>query len=392
MKKRVLVIIPDRFERSAGGMGAHSWPMFEALSEKYDFYIAAYPLAGTAVPSFVKEYHEVSAPFTEVKFGALNVMISQIRYLSAATSFPKPDLIYAYDWSIYLAASEAADHFKVPMVARMCLSAILLSDQGYSFGLDLKEPLYKALHNSFCEMEIRGLKKADRIVQVSEGYAKMYDKVAPFRSKTRVVHNGIDLSVWQKRDFSPYPLPGKNKMKIIYIGRMVEMKGIVPLCQARVPEGIDLIFIGEQDRADLVCREAIKNKMAREKNVFHLGAIYGDEKIRAMRSADAVIVPSYHETFGNVGMEALAAGRMVLSSRVGGLGDYLNDQTSIFCGTRPETIEQAYKKLLGMSAPEREAMRAAGYEQVKGMTVEKAAEALGKVFEEALSTADQVKN
>lgn len=391
-KKRVLVIMPDRFEKSAGGMGAHSKVVFEALSDKYEFYVAAYPLAGTQVPAFVTDYRQVGAPFTEVKFGALNVMIAQTEYLAAAMSFPKPDLVYAYDWSIYLAAIEAANLFNVPLVTRMCLSAILLSHQGYFFGLDIREPLHKALHNSFCEMEIRGLKRADRIVQISEGYAAMYDKVAPFRSKTSIVYNGIDLNEWQDRagqqKSEPYSLPGKNKYKMVFIGRLVDMKGVLQLCKAKVPEGIDLIFIGDIDRADITFREALAQKMKHESNIFCLGALYGQEKIRALKSADAVIIPSYHEAFGNVGLEALAAGCIVLSSRVGGMADFLTDETSIFCGTKIETIEEAFKKFLELSESEtdRARMLDAGQKMVQKFTIQSAALALDKVFTEVLST------
>ena len=180
MKKKVLVIIPDRFEKATGGMGANSAPVLARLSGEYDFYIAGFPLAGSGKPAFATEYREVSSAFSEIKNGAVATVAAQARYLAAALSFPKPDLIYAYDWSVYHAAVEAADHFGVPLVARMCLSAILLGAQGYTYGLDMNHPVSKAVHNALCEMEIRGLKRADRVIHISEGYAKQYESIAPF--------------------------------------------------------------------------------------------------------------------------------------------------------------------------------------------------------------------
>ncbi len=383
-KKKILVIIPDRFEKSTGGMGANSAPLFEILGNEYDLYIAAFPLIGTKPPAFVKEYKEVSSPYTEVKHGALSTMIAQTRYLAAAVSFPKPDLVYAFDWSIYLAATEAARHFGVPLVARMCLSPILLSEQGYTFGLDMKEPLQKALHNAFCEMEIRGIKAADRVVHVSRGYAKLYEHLEPFKNKSRLVINGIDLEKWQDPHIPKFPLPGKGKYKVVFLGRLAEMKGIIPLCRARVPEDMDLIFIGNRETGDSVCIQAIQEKIVREKNVHAIGALYGKDKIAALRSADALIVPSYHEPFGGAGLEGLAAGCIVLTSRAGGLSDYLTERTSISCGTTPCTIEQSYKKFLLLLNAEKKALQEAGFAMCRELTIESAASQLRAVFEELL--------
>jgi len=385
MKKKILVIIPDRFVKASGGMGENSAPLFEILSDEYDFYVAGFPLLGTEAPSFVSEYHEVAGPFTEVKAGPVNTMIAQASYLAAAVSFPKPDLIYAFDWSVYLAAIYAANFFGgVPMVARMCLSPILLSEQGYTFGLDVKDPIQKALHNAFCEMEIRGLKRADRIVHVSHGYENMYRHVAPFQEKSRLVINGIDLEKWQNKTLKPYSFPGNNKLKIVFLGRLSEMKGIIPLCEARIPKKIDLIFIGNQDQSDLVCMNAINKKVSSEENVFFIGPLYGDEKIQALRSADALMVPSYHEPFGNVGLQGLAAGCVVISSRAGGLGDYLTDETSIFCGMNATTMEQAFAKFLAMTDQEKQKMKDAGFAMCRKLTTNSAAEQLRSVFKELL--------
>src|SRR6185312_1953937 len=104
----------------------------------------------------------------------------------------------------------------------------------------------------------------------------MYDRVAPnFREKTRVILNGIDLAVWQKKEVAQFKFPGKNKFKMVYLGRFSEMKGILPLCAARIPEGIDLIFIGDEAKGDTVCVRAMKEKMSRESNVYLLSPIYG---------------------------------------------------------------------------------------------------------------------
>ncbi len=384
-KSKVLVIIPDRFVKSTGGMGANSAPLFEILSKKYDFYVAGFPLAGTEVPKYIKEYKEVTSPFTEVKSPVLITMVGQINYFSKAITFPKPDIVLAFDWSVYLAGIQTAEYFGVPFITRMCLSPILLSEQGYTFGLNANNPVEKALHNAFCEMEIRGLKKADRIIQVSNGYAKLYEHIAPnFKDKTRLVVNGIDLAKWQRPTVKKFKFPGTGKHKIVFLGRIAEVKGIVPLCEALVPPEIDLIFIGPKEIADVVCAKALAEKIKKEKNVYQLDGIYGEEKIEALRSADAMIMPSYHEAFGGSGLEGLASECIMLSSRFGGLADFLNDDTSIFCGNNITDIEHAYKKFLAMSDDEKNKMREAGLKMCEKFTLESASKQLDVVFQELL--------
>lgn len=73
------------------------------------------------------------------------------------------------------------------------------------------------------------------------------------------------------------------------------------------------------------------------------------KKIDYMNSADAVILPSLHEPFGIVGLEALASKNILLSSRVNGLSDFLNDNNSIFCGVTAAEIENSFNKLLSLS-------------------------------------------
>lgn len=383
-KKKILVIIPDRFVKASGGMGENSAPVFESLSKYFDFYVAGFPLAGEKVPDYIKEYREVSGSFSEVKLGTLMTIASQINYFSVAASFPKPDVIYAYDWSIYLSAVKTAEFFKVPLITRMSLSAIELGQINYTYGLDLTNPVSKALHNSLCEMEVRGLQKADRIVQISNGYAKRWEGITNFKEKTRIVPNGINLKKWEKKFDEPYPLPGHAKYKVIYIGRLVAIKGVLELCKAEIPKEIDLIFIGSKDFSDPECMKVINDKMRSNNNVHYIGPLYGDNKIRALQGADAVIIPSLHEPFGTVGLEGLASRSIVLSSRIDGLGDYLNDNNSIFCGTKNKIIEQALKQFIAMSEEEKAQKIENGIKICNEYNLESTVNKLKSVFDELI--------
>lgn len=364
-----------------GGMGEAFPPVMEKLSSEFEFYVVGYPLGNLKPPACVKEYRGIVAPLPNISFGPLATMISQLGYFTTAIGFPRPDIVYAYDWSVYLAAVETARYFKAPLICRMCLSATLYAADGYTFGLDLSVSADKALHESFCRMEVKGLSLAARIVQISEGYAKRFEHIKEFSEKTSVVPNGIDLKVWQGKDTAePFKFPGTRKRKVVYIGRLTQMKGVLALAAAPVPDDIDLIFIGSKEGSEPRCLQAIADKSAREGNTHYIGPLYGKDKIRALRSADAIVIPTFHEAFGVVGLEGLAAECIVLSSRIGGLADYLTEETSIYCGTTPATIGQALKTFSTFSPARAKKMRQAGLEVCKRYAIESTAEKLGNVF------------
>jgi glycosyltransferase involved in cell wall biosynthesis len=84
-------------------------------------------------------------------------------------------------------------------------------------------------------------------------------------------------------------------------------------------------------------------------NVHYVGGKYDDEKFYFLKSADAVIMPSIHEPFGIVALEALASGCVLLSSVVDGLAEFLDDTVCIPCGVSPDTITQAIQKWNNMN-------------------------------------------
>src|SRR5699024_7720699 len=60
-------------------------------------------------------------------------------------------------------------------------------------------------------------------------------------------------------------------------------------------------------------------------DVHFAGPMSRTELVRAMRSADVVIIPSHSETYGLVALEAAACGTPVLAARAGGVVDAVED-------------------------------------------------------------------
>jgi glycosyltransferase involved in cell wall biosynthesis len=355
-RKRILIIMPDRLQKPTGGMGvglAHTLPL---LQDEFDVDVVGFPEDGAAA-----YYRGVSNPIPSITHNPIVMLMGQVTYMTEALRGPRPDCVHAYDWSVYVAAYHVAKHFNVPLVVTMQLSINLLGQLGMSYTLDQKSADAVVMQDALQKCELLGLEKADRIIQISNAYAAYFAAVPGLAVKTTVIPHGIDAQAWSHVTERPQ-LPGLAKIKVAYIGRFAPMKGIRSLCQAHIPKEIDLIFIGDATFGDATLVTMIRDKVARNSNVHLLPAMYDQDKINILNAVDAVIMPSVHEPFGIVGLEALASKSIILSSCRDGLGDFLNDEVAINCGIEALSIERAFNQLVQMSEEEKQCRIARGLE------------------------------
>jgi glycosyltransferase involved in cell wall biosynthesis len=115
---------------------------------------------------------------------------------------------------------------------------------------------------------------------------------------------------------------------VLALGRLVEKKGFAYLVDAaaRVP-GVHVALAGEGDlRTELAARTVTASAPVRL-----VGALDRDAVAAALAAADIVVVPSVVDRAGNVDglpnvlLEAMAAGRAVIASRVAGIPDVVTD-------------------------------------------------------------------
>lgn len=156
-------------------------------------------------------------------------------------------------------------------------------------------------------LERLGVQSHRRLISVSQGIAERLTQLNP-RLHVDVIGNGVDPAAWK-----PIPHRGKD---VMFIGRLeYGHKGLDLLLEAwaqccdRV-DG-DLLVAGTgPDEARF--REGIRETGLCGR-VRMLGWLSGDEKFQALSDARLVVVPSRHETFGLVAIDALAVGTPVVA-------------------------------------------------------------------------------
>jgi glycosyltransferase involved in cell wall biosynthesis len=122
-------------------------------------------------------------------------------------------------------------------------------------------------------------------------------------------------------DRVPSPTPPPPDGPVLAVGRLVPEKGFDVLIRAVAETGDRLVVVGDGD-----IRQAL-DSLTRSTNadVTFAGSVDPTELARDYAAARVVAVPSRREGFGMVAAEALAAGRAVVGTRVGGLPDLVTD-------------------------------------------------------------------
>jgi glycosyltransferase involved in cell wall biosynthesis len=227
-----------------------------------------------------------------------------------------PDLIF----SIFLypdgyAALKIGSALSVPVVAMGIGSDI------HSIG----DPI-SAMHT---RTVLQGI---DFLVTVSDDLRKKAVAMGAPSLRTRAIVNGCDLSAFRVRDRHE----ARAKLSIdpaseavVYIGRMDIKKGLRELVEAAAelhPERpkLHVYLVGEGPD-----RSLIENAIQAANAVSYIHAMPAcsfDDVAVWMAAADLVTLPSYMEGCPNVVLEALACGRPVVATRVGGIPEIMSDE------------------------------------------------------------------
>lgn len=140
---------------------------------------------------------------------------------------------------------------------------------------------------------------------------KMLDRIAP--EKLRVILNPLNLSL--------FPFSEEDEGYYLFVGRMSKEKGIGPLIPVFRELNLPLKLAGSGPM------EPEYRKMAEgASNIQFLGFQTGKALEQLYQKAHACLVPSqWYENLGMVILEALAYGKPVIGSRIGGIPELVRD-------------------------------------------------------------------
>lgn len=217
----------------------------------------------------------------------------------------------------------------------------------------LGRPVVCHLHG-FTQLSQRWMERlnreVDRYLIISQFTADEWFAAGLDPAKVDIVFNGIDPQA--------YPVGGLDERTearaamgvpddafvVTYFGRLDREKGVDVLLEAwrhlRLdPKEARLLIVGSSTVT--VNPEGYPNelKALATEDVEFLGS--RRDVVTPLHAADVVVVPSREEPFGRVVIEALATGRPVLASRVGGIPEILAGPLDRFLFDRGDVVQLA---------------------------------------------------
>jgi glycosyltransferase involved in cell wall biosynthesis len=162
--------------------------------------------------------------------------------------------------------------------------------------------------------------RADLVAPVSEELAGHLRAIAP-RARIQVLPNVVDTEVFKATPHDPHDGP----TRLLTVGSLAEKKGHVFLLDAlarlRARREAELDVVGDGELRTLLNARAAELGLGSSVR-FH-GELPKHEVARLMAQADVFVLPSLHETFGCVLIEAMASGLPSVATHVGGVPEVL---------------------------------------------------------------------
>jgi D-inositol-3-phosphate glycosyltransferase len=141
---------------------------------------------------------------------------------------------------------------------------------------------------------------------------------------------------------------------ILYVGRFDPLKGINRLFSAMTHlkhrKNLHLVVVGgDGDQSPEFQRlQRVSSDLKILEAVTFVGRVHQESLPPYYSAADILVVPSYYESFGLVGLESLACGTPVVSTRVGVLEDILkqNNIGHLVENASPRSLANGIEKIL----------------------------------------------
>ena len=264
-----------------------------------------------------------------VKFGVLPWISRPVngwlcsRALATEIASARPDAVLSY-W-LY------PDAYGALSVARRLGIPIVVGARGSD--LKARDAISRFLAGSVA-------RKADHLIVVSKDLERVAVRRCGVRpDRVSVIPNGCNSSIFQRRD----KRAARAKLGIatearllLYVGRLVPEKGLRELVLAAKQlcesgNAVQLALIG-----DGPMREELRSATSAATG-YSIRLLGGQDPAAVagwMAASDMVVLPSYSEGHPNVLIEALACGRPVVATPVGGISEIVDESSSVLVAPR----------------------------------------------------------
>jgi glycosyltransferase involved in cell wall biosynthesis len=231
-----------------------------------------------------------------------------------------PDVVHAHFWMSGLAAVEAAADLPVPVLQTFhALGSVKRRHQGAA----------DTSPDERVELERRLCRDVGHVVATCSDEVFELRRLGLPRDRVSIVPCGVDTSVFTPR--GPVA-PRTDRRRLLILGRVVERKGHDDAVRAlpALPDA-ELVVVGGPpagqvgDDPEIRRLRTVAAEVGVTDRLLFTGSVGRADVPAWIRSADVVLAVPWYEPFGITPLEAMACGRPVVASAVGGLVDTVAD-------------------------------------------------------------------
>ncbi|OAI55688.1 hypothetical protein AYO48_03030 [Gaiella sp. SCGC AG-212-M14] len=242
--------------------------------------------------------HEVERAVVDRRGGGKQKYLHLARATAAASRRFQPDVVYA--------------HFLFPtgLIGALAGGAPLVVT---AHGRDVRNVGWMPGIGAATRLVVR---RAASIIAVSDYLRRELEaKVPEARGKIGVVDSGVDLE-----RFTVQPAPA-GPIRYLCIASLIQRKNVLRLASAfeRLGEGT-LTFVGDGP---------LRPQLEGRPGIELIGRVPYDRVPAEIAAAHVVVQPSLIEPFGQAVLEAMAVGRSVVATRIGGPPEFVPPEAGV---------------------------------------------------------------
>lgn len=227
------------------------------------------------------------------------------------------------------------------VISKLLFSKVVLHIHGAQFDL-----FYNNSSSAGKYFIRKLLSIADVVIVLSKSWNIFFSEILD-NNKIVVIPNGVYSSRFDSNESTLNK--HEHIIQVLFLGNLVERKGVndilsvIPIVINKF-QNVNFVFAGSEEVSGDILK--LKNECIRmgiERFVTFISNFSNDDKIRLLREADIYLLPSYAEGLPISLLEAMAAGLPVISTRVGGIPEVVEDEVNGFLITPGDYISLANK-------------------------------------------------
>ncbi|WP_335869371.1 glycosyltransferase [Bacillus sp. 2205SS5-2] len=306
-----------------GGLSRHVYSLAKTLSRR-----GVKVVVLTSHSAETKAYEEMdgidvyrTGPLHPLEGNFINwvkdLNVSMLRKVDDIINRHSINIVHAHDWLVGHAALTMKRFYQIPLI-----TTIHATEHGRNAGIYTEMQQY--IHNEESEL----IQNSNQVIVCSD---YMKDEVEQLfllgKTTISIIPNGIHLGEVEKTNGTRFDYL-EQKRFVFSVGRVVREKGFETLIDvaSSLQDDLTIIVAGKGPLLDTY-RNIVAERGLNEKIQF-IGFITDEERNQLLNTCEIAIFPSLYEPFGIVALEAMAAKKPVIASKIGGLKGIIQHEFS----------------------------------------------------------------